>query len=47
LASGGHASFDAALQWEALAQPITLATDDVQEGLAAARERRAPVFVGK
>jgi enoyl-CoA hydratase len=47
LASGGHATFDAALQWEALAQPITLAGDDVQEGLAAARERRAPTFVGK
>jgi enoyl-CoA hydratase/carnithine racemase len=46
LASGGHADFDAALQWEALAQPITMATADLREGLAAARDRRAPVFTG-
>jgi enoyl-CoA hydratase len=46
LARGGHADFDAALQWEGLAQPITLATDDLQEGLAAARERRPPRFTG-
>ena len=31
LANGGHASYDAALQWEALAQPVTLATEDLQE----------------
>jgi len=47
LAEGGHASFDACLQWEALAQPITLATEDLQEGISAARERRAPVFTGR
>jgi enoyl-CoA hydratase/carnithine racemase len=46
LANGGHASFDAALQWEGLAQPITLATTDLQEGLAAAKDRRAPKFTG-
>jgi enoyl-CoA hydratase len=46
LLDGGHASFDAALQWEALAQPITLATADLKEGLAAQRERRAPRFTG-
>jgi enoyl-CoA hydratase len=46
LARGGHASFDAALQWEGLAQPITLATADLQEGLAAAKERRRPKFTG-
>ncbi|MFL6238386.1 MAG: enoyl-CoA hydratase/isomerase family protein [Actinomycetes bacterium] len=46
LARGGHASFDAALQWEGLAQPITLATADLQEGLAAAKERRPPRFSG-
>jgi enoyl-CoA hydratase/carnithine racemase len=46
LASGGHAGFEAALQWEALAQPITLATADLREGLAAQRERRRPVFRG-
>jgi enoyl-CoA hydratase len=47
LLGGGHASFDAALQWEALAQPITLATADLQEGLTAQRERRAPRFTGR
>jgi len=47
LRQGGHATFEAALQWEALAQPITLATADLQEGLAAARERRRPVFTGR
>ena len=46
LARGGHANFEAALQWEGLAQPITLATTDLQEGLAAARERRPPHFTG-
>ena len=35
LLGGGHASFEAALQWEALAQPVTLATADLQEGLLA------------
>jgi enoyl-CoA hydratase/carnithine racemase len=43
----GHASVEACLDWEALAQPITLATADLQEGLRAARERRAPVFEGR
>ena len=47
LLGGGHASFDAALQWEALAQPVTLATADLQEGLAAQRERRAAKFTGR
>ena len=47
LADGGHADFESALQWEALAQPMTLATHDLQEGIAAAREKRAPVFRGR
>lgn len=46
LSSSGHASYDAALQWEALAQPVTLTTADLQEGLAAQRERRPPHFTG-
>ncbi len=46
LADGGHADFESALQWEALAQPITLATQDLQEGIAAAREKRAAHFLG-
>jgi enoyl-CoA hydratase len=46
LAVGGPVTFDAALQWEALAQPVTLATEDLQEGLRAQRERRPPRFTG-
>jgi len=47
LRNGGHADFESAIQWEALAQPITLATADLQEGIAAAKERRAPRFTGR
>lgn len=43
----GHRSLAEALQWEALAQPVTMATEDAVEGLAAARERRAPRFTGR
>lgn len=46
LRDGGHGSFEHALQWEAMAQPITLATADLQEGIAAAQEKRPPVFRG-
>ena len=47
LADGGHRDLESALQWEALAQPVTLATEDLQEGIAAAREKRPPVFRGR
>jgi enoyl-CoA hydratase len=47
LADGGHADFESALQWEALAQPVTLATADLQEGIAAARDKRPARFQGR
>ncbi|MGH3332799.1 MAG: enoyl-CoA hydratase/isomerase family protein [Nocardioidaceae bacterium] len=47
LRDGGHADFESAIQWEALAQPVTLASADLQEGIAAAKERRAPRFTGR
>lgn len=43
----GHADVETALQWEALAQPVTMATRDLQEGIAAVRDRRAPRFEGR
>ncbi|RYP87704.1 enoyl-CoA hydratase/isomerase family protein [Nocardioides guangzhouensis] len=43
----GHADLEACLQWEALAQPVTLATADLQEGIRAAAEKRAPRFTGR
>ena len=43
----GHADLEACLQWEALAQPATLATEDLQEGIRAAAEKRAPRFTGR
>jgi enoyl-CoA hydratase/carnithine racemase len=46
LRDGGHADFESAVQWEALAQPVTLASRDLQEGIAAAREKRTPRFTG-
>ncbi|KRF10507.1 enoyl-CoA hydratase/isomerase family protein [Nocardioides sp. Soil796] len=47
LAGAGHPDIEAALQWEALAQPVTLATADLQEGIAAAKEKRDPTFTGR
>ncbi|WP_235737705.1 enoyl-CoA hydratase/isomerase family protein [Nocardioides alcanivorans] len=38
---------EAALRWEAVAQPVTMATTDLLEGIAAAKERRTPRFTGK
>ena len=44
---GGHASYATALEWEALAQAVTLASEDLHEGIAAAAERRTPTFQGR
>lgn len=46
LRDGGHQDLESCVQWEALAQPVTLATEDLQEGIRAAREKRAPQFRG-
>jgi enoyl-CoA hydratase len=42
----GPRSYVEALEWEALAQPVTMATADMQEGLAAQADRRPPHFSG-
>jgi enoyl-CoA hydratase len=42
----GPRSFAEALEWEALAQPVTLASADLREGLRAQAERRRPEFRG-
>ena len=47
LAGDGPGSREQALQWEALAQAVTLASQDLQEGLTAQRERRGPRFTGR
>lgn len=47
LRAGAARSFEEALDWEAVAQPVTMATADLQEGLAARAERRAPRFTGR
>ena len=47
LRHGGHASYEDAIEWEGLAQAVTMATADLQEGIAAAGERRAPQFHGR
>jgi enoyl-CoA hydratase len=47
LRDGGPATLERALQWEALAQPVTMATEDLLEGLQAKAEKRPPVFRGE
>jgi enoyl-CoA hydratase/carnithine racemase len=47
LLDGGPETIQAALEWEALAQPVTMATTDLQEGLRAQREKRRPRFTGR
>lgn len=47
LAGAGQRSIEQALAWEALAQPVTMTTQDLQEGLRAQAERRRPVFQGR
>ncbi len=47
LQAGTARTFSETIDWEALAQPITMATADLHEGLAAQRERRRPRFTGR
>jgi enoyl-CoA hydratase len=47
LRTGGHADIESAIQWEGLAQPITMTTADLQEGIAAVQGKRRPVFRGE
>ncbi|MDN3352787.1 enoyl-CoA hydratase-related protein [Actinomadura sp. DC4] len=47
LAGGGPPSLEAALRWESLAQPVTMASADLAEGIAAQREKRVPRFTGR
>ena len=47
LRNGAHASVEDALQFEALAQPVTFSTADLSEGIAASQQRRKPVFTGR
>jgi enoyl-CoA hydratase/carnithine racemase len=44
---GLESAVAAAVEYEAFCQAITFGSADLQEGMAAARERRAPRFVGR
>jgi len=46
LRDGGHATYEDALQWEGLAQAVTLTMEDMREGIAAVAAKRPPVFRG-
>lgn len=46
LMSGTSRTFADALAWEAIAQPVTMASADFQESLDARREKRQPNFRG-
>ena len=47
LAQRSSGGFEQALQWEALAQPVTLDTSDIHQGVQARREHRIPTFDGR
>jgi enoyl-CoA hydratase len=42
-----RADMETMIEYEGLAQPITMGTSDLLEGLAAVKERRRPAFEGK
>jgi enoyl-CoA hydratase len=41
------AGLEASLQWEAMAQPVTMTTADLHEGIDAFRQGRPPHFAGR
>jgi enoyl-CoA hydratase len=41
------AGLETAIQWEALAQPVTMSTADLHEGIQAFRQGRPPRFLGR
>lgn len=47
LSNGGHPDMESALRWESLAQPVTMSSADMLEGLTAQREKRSPRFTGE
>ena len=47
LRDGGPRDWRSAMEWEGLAQAVTLASEDLTEGLDALREKRAPRFTGR
>lgn len=47
LAAGMPSTVEEALRVESLAQPVTMATADLREGITAQREKRPPVFRGQ
>jgi enoyl-CoA hydratase/carnithine racemase len=46
LGQGSRGGFELALQWEALAQPVTMATADIYKGIKARRQHKTPTFEG-
>lgn len=47
LRDGGPVSLERALAWEGVAQPVTMTTEDLLEGLRAKAERRPARFTGR
>jgi enoyl-CoA hydratase len=47
LSGGGHPDMESALRWESLAQPVTMTSKDMLEGMTAQREKRRPEFTGE
>jgi enoyl-CoA hydratase len=47
LRDGGPPSLERALAWESVSQPVTMATEDLQEGLRAKAEKRPARFTGR